>query len=88
MESRSTQFFNGNFGYWMLDACPPLAGWLLDTGCWILAAGGIQDAGCKIQVVCNRVNRQTGKRPHAQVSGVGFQDTRCKIQDTGRSELT
>ncbi|CAB5156152.1 hypothetical protein D3OALGA1CA_5564 [Olavius algarvensis associated proteobacterium Delta 3] len=19
-------------GYWMLDACPPLAGWMLDTG--------------------------------------------------------
>ncbi|CAB5158636.1 hypothetical protein D3OALGB2SA_5282 [Olavius algarvensis associated proteobacterium Delta 3] len=26
---------------------------------------------------------QTGQRAHTQVSGVGFQDTRCKIQDTG-----
>jgi len=30
------------------------------SGCWMLDAGGIQDAGCKIQVVGNRVNRQTG----------------------------
>ncbi|CAB5155806.1 hypothetical protein D3OALGB2SA_5097 [Olavius algarvensis associated proteobacterium Delta 3] len=43
-------------GYWILDA----GFWILDAGCWMLDAGGIQDAGCKIQVVGNRVNRQTG----------------------------
>ncbi|CAB5090176.1 hypothetical protein D3OALGA1CA_857 [Olavius algarvensis associated proteobacterium Delta 3] len=32
----------------------------------MLDAGGIQDAGYKIQVVGNRVNWPTGKRAHGQ----------------------
>jgi len=54
----------------------------------MLDAGGIQDAGCKIQVVCNRANGPTGKRANGptrrcQVWGFRIQDAGFKIQDAG-----